>query len=67
MGQREQSESFTNLKFNIIMRNRIPYISLSQKVADKKRELAVIIAKESNCSMTRAYKQINFNLELARI
>ncbi len=44
------------------MRIRIPYITLDEKIASRKRALAMIIVNESNCSMTRAYQRINFNL-----
>ena len=49
------------------MRKRIPYQTLSEKIAGKKRELAILIATEYKCSMTRAYKKIEFNLSYKSI
>ena len=41
-----------------------PRISLSQKIYNKKRELAKIVANEQNCSLNRAFKIVEFNTQL---
>jgi len=49
------------------MRRRILRSSVAQRVADKRRELAIIICKEDSCSMTKAFRKLDFQLEMARI
>jgi hypothetical protein len=44
-----------------------PRISLSQKIYNKKRELAFIIMNEKKCSLTRAFKIVEFNTQLRLI
>jgi len=49
------------------MRPRIQYQSISEKIWDRKKELAKDIMSELGCSMTRALKQVEFGLELSRV
>ncbi len=49
------------------MRVRIKYQSLSEKIWDRKKQLAQNIMSEIGCNMTKALKQIDFNLELNRV
>lgn len=44
------------------MRVRIPYQTLDEKIASRKRALAIMIASDSNCSMTKAFQRVNFTL-----
>jgi len=49
------------------MRARIKRVTLAEKIWAKKRELADIIVRESNCSLTRALNQVEFNMNYNRI
>ncbi len=49
------------------MRARIKYQSISEKIWDRKKELAKDIMNDLGCSMTRALKQVEFGLELNRV
>lgn len=47
------------------MRPRIK--PLEQRIYEKKRELALIIKDELRCSLTKAFKHVEFNLEYKRL
>jgi hypothetical protein len=47
------------------MRPRIVHVD--QRIYNVKRTLALIIVQEDNCSLTRAFKRVEFNLAYKRI
>lgn len=49
------------------MRTRIKYQSLPEKIWDRKKLLAQDIMNDLGCSMTKALKKLEFNLELNRV